>query len=354
MNSRWFSPLAGVVLLISLLSCAPSHWPARQSETQAPPALTVEARADSAATERPPATTTPVPEPTATDFKAVETAAEPTATVAEPTSVAVSEPTTIPDIPSAEVDSWGNLVAAANGGRVVWASDELDDCPATNLIDGQKSDFHEWWSSKPPELPQVIVFSLASDDEYVIDRVVLNPFTTEWRFAWAQDFEVYVSTDSSELKDMGWVGSATLERVGIDQTFTFDPVRARYVALVITSQYGSVEGVTLNEFEVYAAEPGTEPVEPVRLVQAGNLVAADNGGAIVDYSSEDASGNYPVESLIDGAGDTETGWSSAEDLENTQAVPRGAGRVEPLFRQLRRGLDPRFRDMGIGRISEPG
>ena len=275
--------LCGALLLFVLIACGPSRFLSRSPEPTEVGTVVV--------TPSPHATATPLPDPTPTP---------------EPTPVVVS--TSI------------NLAAAANGGRVVWATDEYEEFPASNLINGRKLDFDEWWSLAPLQLPQVIVFSLADEGEYVIDSVVLNPFTTEWRYAWPENFEIYVSTDSTDLKDMGWVGSFTLEHLGIDQVFYFDPVRARYVALVITSQYGGTVGVTLNEFEVYAALPDTQPVEPVHLTQMGNLVAAGNGGRIVDYSSQDGTGNYPVESLNDGVNDSGTGWSSDEDMGSLQYV----------------------------------
>jgi hypothetical protein len=222
-----------------------------------------------------------------------------------------------------------NLVAAEHGGRVVWVSDQHEKYPASNLINGNKRDWGEWWTHEPPRFPQVVVFALAHDQVRTIDHVVLNPWTSEWRYGWVKDFEIYVSTTSTQLEDMGYVGSFTLDHVGIDQTFTFDPVQARYVALVVTSHWGSDEGITLNEFEVYGAPRGAVPVEPIHLKHPGNLVAASNGGHIVDYSSEDASGNYPVDNLIDGETDTQTGWSSSENLEEQQYVVFGFAGDEP-------------------------
>ena len=239
-------------------------------------------------------------------------------TTGTPSPTPTRQVTPTPGPGSVEISSEStsiNLVAAQHGGRVVWVSDQHEKYPASNLINGNKRDWGEWWTHEPPRFPQAVVFGLAHDQIRTIDHVVLNAWTSEWRYGWIKDFELYASMASSQLEDMGYVGSFTLDHVGIDQTFTFDPVQARYVALVITSHWGSEEGITLNEFEVYGAPKGTAPVEPAHLEHPGNLVAASNGGHIVDYSSEDSSGNYPVENLIDGQADTQTGWSSSENLE---------------------------------------
>ena len=238
---------------------------------------------------------------------------ETTAPQASATPVPPEE--TVPEAESGPL----NLAAGENGGRVVSVSEELPHYPASRLIDGYKLDGGEWWTSEYPEFPHAVVFELAGDRPWTIDRVVLNPWTSEWRYGWVEDFQIYVSTTSPEIDDMGWVGSFTLRHVGVDQTFRFAPAEARYVGLVITSHHGSDEGVTLNEFEVYEAEPDAIAVDPIWPSGAGNLVAASNGGRIVTWSSED-SAEWSVEHLIDGQTDTETSWSSAEDLEETQYV----------------------------------
>ncbi|MBN1137872.1 MAG: discoidin domain-containing protein [Anaerolineae bacterium] len=227
-------------------------------------------------------------------------------------------PTAEPATPTPEAGPL-NLAAAEKGGRVVSVSDELDDWPASNLIDGYKLDEGEWWTDEPPEFPQTVVLELAGGQARTIERVVLNPWTSEWRYSWVKDFDIYVSPASPDPDEMGYVGSFHLEHAGIDQTFTFDPVQARYVALVITSHYGGSAGITLNEFEVYEAPPGAVPVEPIYASKATNLVAASNGGRIVDYSSQDSLGNWPPDNLIDGRKDTATGWSS-DNVEGLQYV----------------------------------
>lgn len=298
-HSTWIRAMISVLLLCIVSACSPP---------QTPPAST--------------------PQPTAGQQVVVPTAAAEAgheAALPSPTAgdagLGVARP-----VPSAAPAEAGfvrvnpNLASAANGGKIVSVTDEHADFPAARLIDGHKLDFGEWWTNEGAEFPQAVVFALAGDQAWTIDRVVLNPWTSEWRYGWVKDFEIYASTTSPDLEDMGWVGSFTLEHFGVDQEFNFDPVRARYVALVVTSHWGSEEGLTLNEFEVYEAPAGTMPVETFTPSRLGNLAAADNGGQIVDYSSEDSSGDWSAEHLIDGEKDTNTCWSSSQDLDDRQYV----------------------------------
>ena len=275
-----------------------------------------------AATQRPVSSPQPSNEPlppTPTDEHVLPTPTDeplPPTPTDEPLPPTPTDPAVEPE---GEVSSL-NLVAAENGGRVVSVTDELECCQASRLLDGYKLDGGEWWTDEPPAFPQVIVFDLAGDEAKTIDRVVLNPWTSEWRYAWVKDFELYVSDTDPEPEGMGWVGSFSLAHYGVDQAFTFEPAEARYVALVVTSHWGGDEGITLNEFEVYEAPLDAVAVEPFRPSGTGNLVAADNGGSIVGHSSEDNSGEWSVDHLIDGENDTDTSWSSAEELEELQYV----------------------------------
>ncbi len=216
-----------------------------------------------------------------------------------------------------------NLAAAENGGQVVSVTDELQDYPASNLIDAYKLDYGEWWTHGNPSFPQTVVVALGTTEPKVIDRVVLNPWTSEWRYSWAKDFSIYVSDSASDINLMHLVGSYTLEHVGADQTFSFDPTPAKYVGLVVTSNYGSDQAVGLNEFEVYEATSETIASESLAPSDPDDLVAAGNGGRIIACSSTDPNGKWPVEHLIDGRTDTAAGWSSAEELEREQYVVFG-------------------------------
>ena len=197
-----------------------------------------------------------------------------------------------------------NLVAEENGGRVVSTTDEDPDYPASNLIDGYKGDYAEWWSSDPPKFPQVIIFAFANDQTKNINEVVLNSWVSDWRTCRVKDFEIWVYPASPKFGDMKKVDAFTLDQLGVDQSFDFDPVQAKYVALVVKSSYGGEAGITLNEFEVYEAPPDSKVTKP------GNLAAEQNGGRIVAFSSEDSSGDWPADRLIDGENDTSEGWSS--------------------------------------------
>ena len=144
---------------------------------------------------------------------------------------------------------------------------------------------------------------------------MLNPWLSEYRYAWIKEFDIYASETSRDVNQMQMVGSFRLDHVGIDQAFHFDPTPARYVALVVNSHYGGAEGVTLNEFEVYGEPAGAvEPVAPDETV-VDNIAAAGNGGRIVAFSSQDPTGVWPVSALIDGRNDTPEGWSTDPDSD---------------------------------------
>ena len=213
-----------------------------------------------------------------------------------------------------------NLLDPAHGGAVVSVTDELAQHPAEKLIDGYKLDGGEWWTHETPTFPQVVVFKLAQGAPYVIDHAVLNAWTSEWRFAWVKDFQLFASEASPDPNRMTFLGAYRLQHVGVDQTFTFDPISARYVALLVESHYGGAQGITLNEFEVYAAPPGTRPAQQTGPADAANLTAADNGGKIVAVSSEDPNGNWSADHLIDGRNDTPEGWSSDQVLADQYLV----------------------------------
>lgn len=172
-----------------------------------------------------------------------------------------------------------NLVAAANGGRIVaFSSQALDDngqpikeWQVTNLIDGKyvtgthtPADSYGWQSVGVPksDAPQWVVFAFANDQPRLINRVVCNPTTDdpEWLGRWAKDIRILVSTTEAD-GPYAVVGTHVLVRKGIQQTFEIGPVEAKYVKLEITGNWGSDFCVELGEFEVYEAIVGDDALD---------------------------------------------------------------------------------------------
>ena len=78
----------------------------------------------------------------------------------------------LPDFPITD-----NLIAAQNGGKVVFQTSEGPGFYATNLIDGKISTREKaFWNSNTPNYPQEIIFSLSDNKIHLINKVIINPF----------------------------------------------------------------------------------------------------------------------------------------------------------------------------------
>ncbi len=257
-----------------------------------------------------------------------------------------------------------DLVAKANGGRVIATTSTLDNDPAysaDNLIDGQvsttpNSKSRGWASNKfDPITRDSVTFGFADNREYTIGRLVLNPATDLPPERWAKDVEVQVSTEGADGPFTS-VAQLTLKQSATPQEFSILPITARFVRLVFRSNYGSDRAVALGEVEIYEAidtsdpmggliarlesaindlkrykdvqiqggngggqtanaslEGGVSPatLQLVQLLGAGdaqvpiastNLAAAKNGGKVMAYSSIfDKDAQYGPDKLIDGS-----------------------------------------------------
>jgi hypothetical protein len=115
---------------------------------------------------------------------------------------------------------------------------------------------------KPKRLPgHEFLFELAPPGTHTIDRVALFNVSSgnEKRYGkthlFAKDFVVSVSTTGTEPGAFGEVLRGTLEPQAGGQEFKLDPVRARYVRLVVLSGFHpKLDRVQLGEFEVYSTE----------------------------------------------------------------------------------------------------
>jgi len=160
--------------------------------------------------------------------------------------------------PPLVLSSETNLVAAANGGSVVYFSSQLDEeyWKVTNLIDGG-TESNGWMSKKPLVFPQDIVFAFKDKSVKLINKVVIDPSTPDTPLVgrWINAFEIHVSTESAEGPYKRVMSGAVRNERG-KQEFLFNPVEARYVKLRILSNHGSDAYVSLGEVEVYEAIPG--------------------------------------------------------------------------------------------------
>lgn len=182
-----------------------------------------------------------------------------------------------------------NLLLAANGGSVVAFSGEMLDenkqpvpqWRVTNLIDGKyvtgtnrPEDSHGWSTNAAPKPgdPVWIIFAFKDQKTRLVTRVVIDPTTVDPPVIgrWARDFELYASATS---KDGPWalVKGGRLLNKPIRQTFDFLPVEARYLKLVITSNWGSDRFVELGEVECYEALAGEDTLDQL-IIRFENLL----------------------------------------------------------------------------------
>ncbi len=193
-----------------------------------------------------------------------------------------------------------NLVASHKGGTVLSYTSQYNDSnwAAKNLIDGGIYQ----WSSANASFPQEFVFAFKDEETKLINKVSLNAATTDTsKNRWAKDFEVLVSTDSSN-SGFRSVGTFQLENIAGDQVFEFYPVRAKYIMLRITSNYGATDYVELGEFKVFEAVRYIPP-------KSENLVASDKGGVLLSYTSQYNDSSWAAKNLIDGGLQQ---WSSTD------------------------------------------
>ena len=187
-----------------------------------------------------------------------------------------------------------DLVAAANGGKIIKATSQSDDVQwaARNLIDGLHVTYEVQegkvvpkvpvdeqgrqvfgWSSKDNTFPQEIVFAFAEEKPKLIGKVVVDPISADpqWTGRWVRDIEILVSETTADGLYRP-VENFLVASKPVVQTFVFRaPVTARYVKLRINSNHGSPKCVSTGEFEVYEAILGTGELDALIEQGAGVL-----------------------------------------------------------------------------------
>jgi hypothetical protein len=278
---------------------------------------------------------------------------------------------------------------------VIGATSTLDNDPkfaASNLIDGKvwnegNQDASQGWCSNKfdPINMDSVTLGFTNNSSHLIGKIVLNPGAAVVPSRWAKDVEVQVSNTSAEGPYQS-VAILTLERTATDQAFTILPVQARFVRLLMRSNWGSDRGTALGEVAIYEAIPQTDAVgqliarfeqavqdlknyrdtnvqmgngggqrvgekpkdldqatvQLVQLISPGqqkyfpvsntNIAAAKNGGKVMNYSSlYDKNDKYGADTLIDGqVYDPEKnkgsfGWASQGFTPGKEYVTLGFG-----------------------------
>lgn len=213
-----------------------------------------------------------------------------------------------------------NIALAALGGKIESYTSQYDSgqWAATNLLDGflftPVLDRGGWtcrpcgWSSKGGEFPHEIILSFHRGREARVSAVVIDSAT--YTTAGEQkldrvpkDVEIWVSTDTPTT-GFTKVAGAELPRRAVEHRIAFTPVRAKYLKVVLLSNYGG--GYTqAGEIKVIEARDGAPSI--VADVPK-NLALPQLGGALVRFTSQGGRDDV-VHQLVDA--DTGTrGWRS--------------------------------------------
>ncbi len=149
-----------------------------------------------------------------------------------------------------------NIAAAANGGKVIFVTSQLDEhWKAEYLIDGVVNKTNGWASSKAV-FPQDIVIALKGDQPKLINKLVIDPTTPDSPLPgrWINEFELFVS-DKYPTDRWKFVMHGAVRNEPRPQAFYFTPVEARFVLIRVLSNHGSDRYVSMGEIEIYEAIP---------------------------------------------------------------------------------------------------
>jgi hypothetical protein len=157
-------------------------------------------------------------------------------------------------------DAGAAVVAVSNGSGSVLSALDLD--PATT-----------WSTASGQNANQSLDLLLPAGQDWLLDRLVLEARNDG---SSPREFELWVSTTSTDAAAFARVFSGTLRRDGFAQTFFFAPVRARFARLVLANNYGA-SWISLGTFHLVSPEVGS--LEP-RFVDR----SADPDGQLAAYA----------------------------------------------------------------------
>ena len=148
-----------------------------------------------------------------------------------------------------------SLIAKDSGGTAVdWSSSsDLSWWHPCNLADGlwaPGNDRHAWGSRSRAEFPHWITFRLGGDKPATVSRMVV--YNTSYRKEQcAKEVEILVGDRPQGLRS---VGKFECKQTNERQEFEISPVAARYIKLLIHSNYGDKYQTQLGEIEFYGPD----------------------------------------------------------------------------------------------------
>jgi sugar lactone lactonase YvrE len=189
----------------------------------------------------------------------------------------------------------GNLALDANGGQVTDSSSQRGGAPATAINDGR---LDTGWQTAPGQIKdQWVKIGFEGTKAFLVTGFLINPGAVGGASTQTdlKDFEIRYSLNSTDDKDFGPVISGTLKQSNTLQGFNLDPKRplkARYIKLLAKSNYGSLDSISVAEFEVIGVPyPGPYFNQPygVAVDPNGNIDVAELTIGAVQRMSPDGS-----------------------------------------------------------------
>ncbi|HBD06848.1 MAG TPA: hypothetical protein DCZ69_01185 [Syntrophobacteraceae bacterium] len=208
-----------------------------------------------------------------------------------------------------------NVLAASQGTQVLFATSQYNetDWAAHNLIDEAIGKAHEFCAKN--NAPQEILFELPKSA--MLSEMIIDPYTTESEKNWAKDVELWVSTtdpngeytkvtgvkvDNNRMESQDPTYSLT------EQSFPLTPTRAHWVKLQLKNNYGG-SYTQLGEVKLmgyFVEEEGKQQ-------QLKNVLAEENGGKLVYFSSQYNDTDWAAKNLIDGKVGKDNGYCAKDN-----------------------------------------
>ncbi len=197
------------------------------------------------------------------------------------------------------------------------------------LLDSSAYTF--WQAAVGQVTNQYIKFGTAGGQLQLIDRVALEP----WYYAYVEgnvrDFEVQVSSTSSNDSDFHTVLSATMApNSNARQEFAFSggPVVMRFIKLVLKNNYGQPNYMNLASFQALSSGNADGIVSFLSRANSAlnqSPAVVENGGAIYNFSF---GGTYNTPDPM--LGYNRGGWVTTSTANQFATIQLGRGRVYTL------------------------